>query len=132
MLKLKAEPWTMEGFVEDLEELAQDHNPERSPEYTAMMEAAAYLREFTHGIGLDRLREICAAERDGRCVVIPCKVGDTVKTRHGDAEVVCWDTTARVRLLNEFDFAKRYRDYDIGSKVFAAPGQEGEPHAEVH
>jgi hypothetical protein len=29
-------------------------------------------------IPLDRLTEICNAERDGRCVVLPCKVGDTV------------------------------------------------------
>ena len=29
-------------------------------------------------IPLDRLRELCAAERDGRCVVLPCKVGDTL------------------------------------------------------
>ncbi|NLH00667.1 MAG: hypothetical protein GX488_01985 [Clostridiales bacterium] len=34
-------------------------------------------REITSGISLDRLREICDAERDGRCVVLPCKVGDT-------------------------------------------------------
>lgn len=27
---------------------------------------------------IDRLREICEAERDGRLVVLPCKVGDTV------------------------------------------------------
>ena len=27
---------------------------------------------------LDRLREIAEAERDGRCVVLPCKFGDTV------------------------------------------------------
>jgi hypothetical protein len=32
-------------------------------------------REITSGISLDRLREICDAERDGRCVVLPCKVG---------------------------------------------------------
>jgi len=35
-------------------------------------------REITSGISLDRLREICDAERDGRCVVLLCKVGDTV------------------------------------------------------
>lgn len=28
-------------------------------------------------IPLDRLEEICVAERDGRCVVLPCKVGIT-------------------------------------------------------
>lgn len=27
---------------------------------------------------LDRLREIVQADREGRCVVMPCKVGDTV------------------------------------------------------
>lgn len=39
--------------------------------------------------GLDRLRELVEADRDGRCVVLPCKVGDPVyvtnwfgKTKH--------------------------------------------------
>ncbi len=30
------------------------------------------------GIGLDRLRELAQADREGRCVVLPCKKGDTV------------------------------------------------------
>lgn len=34
--------------------------------------------ETTSCITLDRLRELVAAERDGRVVVLPCKVGDTV------------------------------------------------------
>ncbi len=29
-------------------------------------------RTITNGIPLDRLREICDAERNGRCVVLPC------------------------------------------------------------
>lgn len=33
---------------------------------------------LTAKIPLDRLREIAEAERDGRCVVLPCKKGDTV------------------------------------------------------
>lgn len=28
--------------------------------------------------GLDRLRELAQADREGRCVVLPCKVGDTL------------------------------------------------------
>jgi len=32
-------------------------------------------------ISLDRLSEICSAERDRRCVVLPCKVGQIVKVR---------------------------------------------------
>ena len=27
---------------------------------------------------LDRLRELARADREGRCVVLPCKVGDTI------------------------------------------------------
>lgn len=44
--------------------------------------AAALETEFlytaTYGIKRDRLQEICEAERDGRLVVLPCKVGDIV------------------------------------------------------
>ena len=36
------------------------------------------LRTLIAEISLDRLEEICTAEKDGRCVVLPCKVGDTV------------------------------------------------------
>ena len=36
---------------------------------------------ITNGISVGRLIEICAAEREGRCVVLPCKVGDTVYIR---------------------------------------------------
>lgn len=71
-------------------------------------------------ISIERVEEICDAERDGRVVVLPRKVGDTVNTKRGKAEVVAWDTTARVKIIGEPDFVKRYRDYDIGSKIFTA------------
>lgn len=38
---------------------------------------AAY-EDITEGITIGRIREICEAEREQRCVVLPCKVGDTV------------------------------------------------------
>ena len=39
------------------------------------------------GIPLDRLEAICTAEKDGRLVTLPCKVGDTVYlTMHGYVE----------------------------------------------
>ena len=34
----------------------------------------------------DRLQEICNAERDGRCVILPCKVGDTVYWADADSD----------------------------------------------
>lgn len=39
---------------------------------------AEFIYTVTHGIKLDRLREICEAEADGRLVVLPCKVGDSI------------------------------------------------------
>jgi len=43
----------------------------------AMEKAVAEITEFD-GIPIDRLRELAQAEKDGRLVVLPCKVGDTV------------------------------------------------------
>ena len=43
-----------------------------------MVVKTAELAFFVHENGLDRLRDLLAAEKDGRCVVLPCKVGDTV------------------------------------------------------
>ena len=31
-----------------------------------------------YGVDVDRIRELVKADRDGRCVVLPCKTGDTV------------------------------------------------------
>ena len=36
----------------------------------------ALLDAIIKDISVDRLEEICEAEREGRCVVLPCKVGD--------------------------------------------------------
>lgn len=43
-------------------------------------------RALIYDIPLDRLEEICNAERDGRCVVLPCKVGDTVYWADADGD----------------------------------------------
>ena len=48
----------------------------------------------------DRLEEICNAERDGRCVVLPCGIGDTV-----------WFKT------QEFDIAKGTSKYVIDEYI---------------
>lgn len=44
-----------------------------SGEWCAMMSVLNSI-----GVGYDRLRELDAADKDGRVVVLPCKVGDTV------------------------------------------------------
>lgn len=39
-------------------------------------EAAEQLRQLCQGCDLDRLEELAEADKDGRLVVLPCKVGD--------------------------------------------------------
>ena len=43
----------------------------------SMEKAIAEIKEF-EGIPIDRLRELAEADKEGRCVVLPCKVGDIV------------------------------------------------------
>lgn len=43
----------------------------------SMEKAIAEIKEF-EGIPIDRLRELVEADKEGRCVVLPCKVGDIV------------------------------------------------------
>lgn len=49
--------------------------------------------------GLDRLRELAEADKDGRVVVLPCKVGDTAYYRNGpfiiDFEVIGYQVDER-------------------------------------
>ena len=40
------------------------------------VDAIGAIEDILHGIDIDRLRELVEADRDGRCVVLPCKVGD--------------------------------------------------------
>lgn len=64
-------PLTMSQCYMDYDALRK-HN--RLAEYEDML----YAEDGTEIVTLDRLEAICAAERDGRVVVLPCKVGDTV------------------------------------------------------
>lgn len=50
---------------------------------SAMGKAIAEITEFD-GLPIDRLRELAEADKDGRVVVLPCKVGDTVYFRTYD------------------------------------------------
>lgn len=64
------------------------------------------------GVTLDRLRELAEADKDGLCVVLPCKVGDTVYEA-----LLEWDGTeclktsfkpkVRERKVTHFMFGKR-------------------------
>ena len=63
--------------------LKQYEDTKRTPEQIEALEAAimgkavAQIAEF-EGLPIARLRELAVADKDGRVVVLPCKVGETV------------------------------------------------------
>ena len=65
------------------ERLKQYEDTKRTPEQIEALEAAIMgkaveqITEFK-GLPIARLRELAVADKDGRCVVPPCKVGDMV------------------------------------------------------
>lgn len=59
--------------------LADYEDTERTPEEIDMdHEAAETLRQLCQNCDLDRLEKLAEADRDGRVVVRPCNVGDTL------------------------------------------------------
>lgn len=65
------------------EHLKQFEDTKRTPEQIEALEAAimgkavAQITEF-EGLPVARLRELAVADQEGRVIVLPCKVGDTV------------------------------------------------------
>lgn len=60
--------------------------------FQELHDACGHPVEWIEGISIDRLREICEAEREGRLVVLPCKVGDTVDRLFSHNEIIAiWE-----------------------------------------
>ena len=68
------------GFKQGgIERLAAYEDTRLEPEEIDMdHEAAEQLRQLCRNCDLDRLEKLAEADKDGRLVVLPCKVGDTV------------------------------------------------------
>ena len=45
---------------------------------TSMRMDMAIIAALFNGVDVDRMKELAEADKDGRLVVLPCKVGDTV------------------------------------------------------
>ena len=59
--------------------LAAYEDTRREPEEIDMdHEAAEQLRHLCRNCDIDRLEELAEADKDGRVLVLPCKMGDTV------------------------------------------------------
>ena len=73
------------------------------------------------GVPLDRLRELVKADRDGRCVVLPCKIGDTLYRIQRFKRGKNWRKEAefiRTVELNRNNFWRIVMDEEIGKTVF--------------
>ena len=70
---------------------------------------------------LDRLRELAQADREGRCVVLPCKIGDTLYRIQRFKRRKNWKKEAefirRVE-LNRNNFWRIVIDGELGKTVF--------------
>ena len=66
-------------YISAANRLADYEDTERTPEEIDMDHGAAeQLRQLCQGCDLDRLEKLVEADKDGRLVVLPCKVGDIV------------------------------------------------------
>ena len=74
------EKYTEQEWISVLQDrLAAYEETGRTPKEIDMdHEAAETLRHLCRNYNLDRLEELAEADKDGRLVVLPCKVGDTV------------------------------------------------------
>ena len=64
---------------------------------------------------LDRLRELVKADREGRCVVLPCKVGDKVFQQNGED---IFESQVKKIIYDCGHFA--FDEEAIGERVFLA------------
>ena len=74
-----------------------------------------WFRAVASGVEPDRLETICAAEKDGRCVVLPCKRGDAcfeIGSGHG----IIRHTVKGITVYNRGADGQRYLN-DINNSI---------------
>ena len=117
-----------QGVREIMGHLAAYEETERTPEeVTALGKLFDYALEESKTLTeqlalLNRIRDLAKADRDGRVVVLPCKVGDTiyhigkVRTSHFENDKIIIDDEGRWEIY-EMSFALMHFPY-IGESDF--------------
>lgn len=112
-----------QGVREIMGHLAAYEETELTPEEIDMdHEAAEQLRHLCRNCDLDRLEKLAEADKEGRVVVLPCKVGDTiyhigkVRTSHFETDKIIIDDEGRWEIY-EMPFALMHLPY-IGESDF--------------
>lgn len=85
------EKYTAEEWIAVLQDrLAAYEDTHMMPaDVMSMRMDMAIITALLHDCDVDRMRELAEADRDGRLVVLPCKVGDTVYWVHGAVITEC-------------------------------------------
>lgn len=79
------------------------------------------IRGMSDDYDLDRLRELVEADREGRCVVLPCKIGDTLYRIQRFKRGKNWRKEAeyiRTVELNKNNFWRVIFEGELGETVF--------------
>ena len=79
------------------------------------------IEEIVADMPIDRLRELVEADRGGRCVVLPCKIGDTLYRIQGFKRGKNWRKEAeyiRTVELNKNNFWRVVFEGELGETVF--------------
>ena len=78
-------PKTIKEWLYEIDKVDSEHSPSRRAGLSD-----ALVDELRGIFGTDeRFQEICEAERDGLCVVLPCRVGSDIYWIDDDNEVKC-------------------------------------------
>ncbi len=90
-----------------------------SGEWCAMMSVLNSI-----GVGYDRLRELAEADKDGRCIIPPCKVGDTVFARLDNKSKYVCECKVKQIVVGNIGFVTfapigaPEREYDVSLRGF--------------
>ena len=93
---------------------------------TSMRMDMAIIAALFNDVDVDRMKELAAADKDGRLVVLPCKVGDVVYGFHGSRTILPMEVKWIETNTNGWDVAaqyapmapKFYQFSDFGKTVF--------------
>ena len=93
-----------------IERFAEYEDTYLTPE---LVQETAELAIWVHENGLDKIKEWIKADKDGRVVVLPCNVGDTVYVLYGKGYIPC--VVDRFHILANKDVQARMRHFTIGT-----------------
>lgn len=120
-----SEMWGVDAaqIVKNTEEWSAVHplreylDTELTPEEIDMdHEAAEQLRHLCRNCDLERLEKLAEADRAGRLVVLPCKVGDTVYVINRHLGQIFANTVISISVGNSTDLKNYIRTKWVGEK----------------